>query len=228
MPRERLQKFIASTGLASRRHAEELMTRGKVRVNGQVVTKLGSTVDPSKDEVTVNGKPLQRVTSFRYIALNKPVGYVCSRARHAGEKTVYDLVPDARDLVIAGRLDKDSDGLVLLTNDGDLVNRITHPRYRHEKEYEIATIKPLSPEAIQKLQRGIRLDEGNAIFDQLTELRPGLYRVVLHQGWKRQIRRMISAVHNDVVRLTRVRIEKLHLNNIPTGAWREASTDEVE
>jgi pseudouridine synthase len=221
MPQERLQKFIASTGLISRRNAEVLMTTGRVKVNGVIIKKLGSTVDPDHDEVMVDDEVIEPVREFSYIALNKPTGYVCSRAKHKGERTVYDLVPDARELVIAGRLDKDSQGLVILSNDGELTNKLTHPRYRHEKEYEIATVKPLTPEAIEELRRGIRLDEGKAIFDQFTELRPSVYRVVLHQGWKRQIRRMIGAVHNDVVRLTRVRINKLELGDLQPAAWKK-------
>lgn len=223
----RLQKFIASTGIASRRKAEELITAGRVFVNGERVTKLGTTVDPLEDLVTVNGKALAEPSAFRYIALNKPAGVTCTRAEIKGERTVYDLVPNANDLVIAGRLDKDSDGLVILTNDGELVNHVTHPRYQHQKEYEVTTVNPLTKEALSALRRGIKLKEGKATFDQLTKLARLRYRVILHQGWKRQIRRMIGEVHNDVARLTRVRINKLELGTLPSGASREITLTNI-
>ncbi len=219
--KERLQKFIASAGLASRRQAEELITSGVVSVNGTVVTKLGTTVDPARDRVTVRGRPVSRVSTYRYIALNKPVGVVCSKVAPGRERTVYSLVPNSRDLAIAGRLDKDSEGLVLLTNDGELVNKLTHPRYQHQKEYIVQTIKPLDRNALNKLQRGVRLEEGKATLDSIAEAGPRTYRVGLHQGWKRQIRRMISAVRNEVVRLQRVRIAKLKLGNLIPGQWQE-------
>ena len=223
----RLQKLIASTGIASRRKAEELITTGHVAVNGDRVTKLGTTVDPEVDLVTVNGKPLAEPSAFRYIALNKPVGITCTRADIKGERTVYDLVPGTQDLVIAGRLDKDSDGLVILTNDGELVNHITHPRYQHQKEYEVTTIKPLDKEALERLRRGVKLKEGKATFDRLTKLARLRYRVTLHQGWKRQIRRMVGEVHNDVTRLTRVRINKLELGDLKNGASREVKLSDI-
>jgi len=223
----RLQKFIASTGLASRRKAEELIAAGRVYVNGKKVSKLGSSIDPAVDTVTVDGTPLPQTTAFRYIALNKPAGVTCTAAEIKGEKTVYDFVPNASDLVIAGRLDKDSDGLVILTNDGEFVNHVTHPRYQHQKEYEVTTVKPLDSKALEALHRGVRLKEGKATFDRLTKLGRLRYRVVLHQGWKRQIRRMIGEVRNDVAKLTRVRINKLELGDLESGSWREVRRTDI-
>jgi len=224
---ERLQKFIANAGVTSRRKAEELITAGRVTVNGKKVTKLGSTVDPVRDRVAVDGHPIANVTSFRYIAVNKPVGVTCTRAQYKNEKTVHDLVPGTRDLVIAGRLDKDSDGLVLLTNDGELVNKLTHPRFQHEKEYEVVTPKPLDASMLNQLRRGVRLEEGKATFDRIEEIRPNLYRIVIHQGWKRQVRRMIGHVRNDVLRLTRVRINRLQLGTLQPGEYREVERSEI-
>lgn len=217
---ERLHKFIAGTGLTSRRKAEELIKAGLVLVNNKRVTKLGSSIEPGRDVVTVDGKVLKPVSTFRYIALNKPAGITCTRAQYKSERTVYDIIPDARDLVIAGRLDKDSSGLVILTNDGDLTNKLTHPRYQHQKEYEVVTIKPLNDEVLQKLRDGITLEEGTATFDSISKVAEKTYRVVIHQGWKRQIRRMIGSVHHDVKSLTRVRINKLTLGALKTGEWR--------
>lgn len=225
--KERLQKFIAGTGLVSRRKAEILIMSGCVLVNKKRVIKLGTTIDPAKDVVNVNGVDLKPVVDFRYIAINKPAGVTCTRAQYKSEKTVYDLIPDARDLVIAGRLDKDSEGLVLLTNDGDLTNKLTHPRYEHEKEYEITTIKPLTPEVLEKLRNGVPLEEGTAKFDQMIEVRPKRYRIILHQGWKRQIRRMIGFVHHDVQSLTRIRINALTLGGLKPGEWRQVERKNI-
>lgn len=223
----RLQKFIASTGLVSRRKAEVLITEGKVFVNGQQVMKLGTTVDPVVDAVRVNGEDLKPTTTFRYIAVNKPAGVVSTRAQFKNERTIYDIVPGMRDLAIAGRLDKDSDGLMLLTNDGALVQEITHPKYQHEKEYEIATSRALLPEERAQLLHGVRLQEGRARFNALTPMGGSVYRVVLHQGWKRQIRRMLGRLHVDVLRLTRVRIRTLELGNLQPGEARAVSRAEI-
>ncbi|MBI4089963.1 MAG: rRNA pseudouridine synthase [Candidatus Kerfeldbacteria bacterium] len=225
--KQRLQKFLASAGVASRRRAETMIAAGLVQVNGKTVTQMGVLVNPEKDKIMVRGQLVRKVTAYRYIALNKPVGYVSTRAERPGEKTVYDLVPRSRDLVMAGRLDKDSEGLVLLTNDGQLVNKLTHPRFQHPKEYVIETAQLLDDAALNKLRRGVKLEEGKAVMDSIERLPTRGYRVVLHQGWKRQIRRMVSAVRHDVVRLQRVRLAKLTLNRLRPGEWREVSRDDI-
>lgn len=211
----------------SRRKAEQLIVAGLVVVNGQRVTKMGMMVDPKKDVVEVNGETIKPVATLRYIALNKPVGVTCTRAQFPSEKTVYDLVPNSRELVIAGRLDKDSAGLVLLTNDGELTNKLTHPRYEHEKEYEVETIKPMSEATLKKLRAGVKLEEGKAVVDSISAIRPKVYRIVIHQGWKRQIRRMIGTVHHDVEQLTRVRMNTLTLDTLAPGKWREVQRSDI-
>lgn len=225
--KERLQKFIAGTGLTSRRKAEELIKAGLVLVNNKRVTKLGSTIDPANDVVKVDGKELKPVAAFRYIVLYKPTGVTCTRAQYKSEKTVYDIVPGTRELVIAGRLDKDSAGLVVLTNDGDLTNKLTHPRYQHQKEYEVVTIKPMTDEVLVKLRSGIKLEEGTATFDVITKIAEKTYRIVIHQGWKRQIRRMIGSVHHDVKSLTRIRINKLELGGLKIGEFRIVRREDI-
>ncbi|MFA6042348.1 MAG: pseudouridine synthase [Patescibacteria group bacterium] len=223
----RLQKFIASTGIVSRRKAETLITDGRVFVNGEKVTKLGTTINPAVDMVEVNGQMLTSVTDFRYIACNKPVGVTCTRAQYQSERTVYQLIPDARDLVIAGRLDKDSEGLVLLTNDGELTNLLTHPRYEHEKEYEVTLSRPLSTEADRALTEGIKLKEGMAKFDRIERVSPQIYHVTLHQGWNRQVRRMFGQLQGDVLRLRRIRMNKLTLGRLQPGAWKAVQRADI-
>lgn len=223
----RLHKFIASTGIVSRRKAEALIAAGKVFVNGLQVTKLGTSIDPEKDTVRVDGVDLIQPTTFRYLAVNKPVGVVSTRAQYKNERTIYDIIPGVRDLVIAGRLDKDSEGLMLLTNDGALANELTHPRFQHEKEYEIGTSHHLDADALAELRQGVKLQEGRAYFDKLEEVGSKTYRVVLHQGWKRQIRRMFGRVQVDVLRLTRVRINKLVLGSLAPGESRVVTREEI-
>lgn len=219
--RERLQKFLARSGVASRRKSEALIRAGRVSVNGSVVAELGTTIDASKDKIAVDGRIVTPPSNLRYVVLNKPVGYVCTRAKFRGEHTVYELVPDSEALIIAGRLDKDSEGLVLLTNDGELVNRLTHPKYEHEKEYEVSVERPIEDREIHTLKTGIPLDEGLAVADRVEVVAPKTFRMVLHQGWNRQIRRMLGALGHKVVRLQRVRMGNITLGNLTPGAYRE-------
>jgi 23S rRNA pseudouridine2605 synthase/23S rRNA pseudouridine2604 synthase len=223
----RLNKFIANSGFVSRRTADQMILGGLVFVNGKRVTTMGVSINPETDAVEVNGTKIRVVTEKTYIALNKPVGVISTRATYQNEKTVYDLVPKSRNLVIAGRLDKDSDGLVLLTNDGELVNKLTHPSFGHQKEYEIVTTREFSEEDRKQLMDGIPLEEGKAVFDSLLTVGPNRYRIVLRQGWKRQIRRMTAAVHAHLKRLTRVRINKLTLEGLKPGEWREVKRSDI-
>lgn len=223
----RLHKFIASTGIVSRRKAEQLIAAGQVAVNGKPVTTVGSSIDPATDVVSVGGRKLEQVQEYFYVLLNKPAGVVCTRAQFKDERTVYDLVPRSRDLVIAGRLDKDSEGLALLSNDGELTNRLTHPRYGHTKIYEVELVKPLTEAAMERLRAGVSLSEGTAMVDDITHMGGRRYRLSLHQGWKRQIRRMMSVVHNDVVKLIRVQLGKLTLGDLKSGQYREVDRDDI-
>jgi 23S rRNA pseudouridine2605 synthase len=247
MAPERLQKVIAAAGLASRREAERLIADGRVTVNGRVAS-LGESVEPGTAVIAVNGRPLGEASTLVHLVVHKPLGVTSTtRDRHA-ERTVLDLVPralaGATRLYPVGRLDQDSEGLIVLTNDGAWADRVLHPRFGVEREYAIGLAAQLSQEQGDALITGIRLDEGLATLGHLRpmtgiEIRrlvaildpppPRLvwYRATLAQGWKRQLRRMFAAVGAPVERLVRVRIGTLRIDELRTGAVRPLSAAEV-
>ena len=231
MVAERLQKALARAGVASRRAAEQLIREGRVAVNGQVVRELGTRVDPARDRVTVDGQPLAPPAARHYVLLNKPRGYVSTARDEWGRPTVLDLVPREGRLYPVGRLDADSEGLLLLTDDGDFALRLTHPRYKVPKEYHVLVPAPVPAEALVRLRAGVELAEGRTAPAEVAVLRhepPGTWlRVVLRQGWKRQVRRMLAAVGLPVARLVRVRVGGLTLGDLPPGAWRALSPAEA-
>ncbi len=236
MPVERLQKILSHAGVASRRVAEQLILEGRVAVNGVVQTKLGSRADPERDEITVDGVPIDR-RRYRYIILNKPAGVVTTAADDRGRTTVLDLLPaELRGLHPVGRLDMESEGLLILTNDGHLTNLLTHPRHAVEKEYLVAVDAPLSKAAMQRMVRGI--EDGGELLSAaaVAPVRPpdrqnwpgqAWLVVTLREGKKREIRRMLRALGRDVLRLQRIRIGPVHLGSLPPGAWRELTDVEV-
>lgn len=237
MPRDnkvRLQKFIAESGICSRRAAEQLIARGKVKVNGAVVREFGVKIDPDKDKVTCNPaspagrqQPVTGKASKIYLKLNKPRGYVSS-CRKFDDKTILELVQDIPDrLYPVGRLDIDSEGLMILTNDGELANQLTHPRYEHEKEYEVLVQEPLTDSAVQKLESGIMLDDQRTLKTQVEQTGAKSFRIIMKEGRKRQIRRMVEAVGNKVVRLKRVRIKSIQLGGLPEGKYQLLTPAEI-
>jgi cytidylate kinase len=248
MAEVRIHKLLADAGIASRRRAEELVAGGHVTVNGRPA-RVGDRVDPAVDEVSVDGKRLERDPQRLYLALNKPAGVTSTVADRHAESTVVELIPRAlrgeiRRLYPVGRLDRDSEGLILLTNDGAWAERVLHPRYGVDREYAVGLRKPLNEQQRRTLQRGIELDEGLA---QLTLLRAATttetrklaalvqdatdrlywYRAVLRQGWKRQIRRMFTAVGVPVSRLVRVRVGTLWLDPLKPGESRSLTAREA-
>lgn len=250
MPEERIQKVLAAAGVASRRASETLIAAGRVRVDGKPAT-LGQKVDADRSRIEVDGSLVGVNATRAYVALHKPAGVTSTtRDRHAAT-TVLDLVPtalapDGVRLYPVGRLDQDSEGLLLLTNDGDWADRILHPRFGVEREYAVALAQPLDGDRARALNAGIRLDEGigrlatpiHAATPQLVrELvatldpppDPGLawYRAVLAQGWKRQLRRMFGAVEAPIVRLVRVRIGAVRLGDLPSGRARSLKAPEI-
>jgi 23S rRNA pseudouridine2605 synthase len=225
----RLQKALADRGVASRRRAEELITGGRVRVDGEAVMTLGTKVHPDA-RIDVDGVPTREAVP-RYVLLNKPRGIVSSVKDERGRKTVVELIGARERLYPVGRLDTDSEGALLLTNDGDWAERVLHPRYGHEREYDVSVSGDLTPEAIADLRNGIRLEEGLAIavhIDVTSRSRgESRLRMVLHTGWRRQIRRMLAAVGLKTVRLVRVRIGDLQLGKLRAGEWRELTPTEI-
>lgn len=229
---ERLQKLLARSGVASRRAAEALIDQGRVAVNGTIVREQGTKADPDRDDIRVDGVPLAGPERPVVFALNKPPGYVTTRHDDRGRRTVMDLVPAVRGLHPVGRLDFDTSGLLLLTNDGDLTLAVTHPRHELEKTY-LATVAGVpDPEAIARLERGVELEEGwtapaRVCVEQVVK-GGAVVRIVLHEGRKRQVKRMLAAVGHPVRSLVRTAIGSLTLEGLASGSWRELSVKEVE
>jgi pseudouridine synthase len=226
---QRLQKLIAAAGVASRRHAEELIVAGKVSVNGKVVTELGTKADPEQDHIKVNGKlinPQLKTREKVYVLLNKPKGYLSSVSDPEGRPLVMNLLPPAlARLHPVGRLDFNTEGLLLLTNDGDFTNLITAARNRVEKLYEVKVKGVPTEGGIQRLRRGIALDDGTrtapAKISKLGETRTNAwYEVSLHQGRNQQVRRMFEMIGHSVLKLRRSRIGFLRDDKLKPGQWR--------
>lgn len=227
----RLQAFLARSGVASRRASEELIRDGRVTVNGRVA-ELGAKVTPGLDNVRLDRKIVAE-RPVVWIALHKPRGYVTTRDDPERRRTVYDLVPsDLHHLFHVGRLDRDSSGLLLFTNDGDAANRLLHPRYETTKEYRADVEGEPDSATIRRLLHGVELEEGTAHaveVERRGEVAPGVFRliIVLHEGRNREVRRMLEAVGHPVVRLFRLRFATIEIGKLKPGAWRRLSTDEI-
>ena len=223
----RLNRFLALAGLASRRGAEEYIRHGRVTVNGELKTDLATQVAPS-DQVRVDGQVV-RTQEFIYLLLNKPADFLTTRSDERSRKTIYDLLPgDLPNLAHVGRLDKESEGLLLLTNDGDLAFRITHPKFKLEKEYLVTLDREYQTEDSLKTKKGVYLSEGRARFDAVVKINPRQVRVVLTQGLKRQVRRVFAALGYKVKRLQRVRIGPLTDRGLRSGEVRFLTQKEVD
>jgi len=225
----RLQKYIADCGVASRRKAEELIGHGKVTVNGQLVDQFGTKIDPAKDKVEVDGVPVRPASKKIYLKLNKPRGIVSSCVSQRGEPTICDLIKDVEErLYPVGRLDQASEGLMILTNDGELANRLMHPRYEHEKEYLVTCRLAATGYQLQQLQKGIVIEGEKTLPAKITLLALKEFSIVLREGKKRQIRLMMEAVGNKVVTLKRVRIKNIQLGDLKPGQYRPLTADELK
>ena len=222
----RLNRFLASAGLGSRRGVEELITTGQVRINGRVVTDLATQVGP--DDAVKVGSRLLRSEQPLSVLLNKPKGYVCTASDERDRKTIFDLLPKNWPRIYhVGRLDKDSEGLLIMTNDGDLSLALTHPRYKIEKEYEVLLDKSFDLKDREKLLRGFHIMGGRAKVERLEVLGPQHLGLTLTQGIKRQIRLMLYELGYEVERLARVRLGPLKIGEMRPGEWRLLTSREV-
>ncbi len=223
----RLQKVLAAAGWGSRRSCELLITEGRVGVNGEVAV-LGRRVDPDIDRIEVDGVPIAGLPGRVYYLLNKPTGVVTTVSDPHGRPSVVELVPDEVRVFPVGRLDLDSEGLLILTNDGDLAHRLMHPSHGVDKEYLVEVDHgPVSAAALRRLRTGVMLEDGPSAPAQVSQPEPGVLRITIHEGRNRQVRRMCEAVGHRVKRLVRIRIGPLVDRRLPPGHWRELTASEV-
>jgi 23S rRNA pseudouridine2605 synthase len=223
---QRLQKVLAAAGVASRRAVEDMISEGRVEVNGEVAV-LGRRVDPATDRVTVDGVPVATNPDLVYYLLNKPAGVVSTASDPQGRPTVTALVPAQPRVFPVGRLDAATEGLLLLTNDGELAHRLTHPSFGVEKEYLAQVDGHPRPGVIRRLREGVVLDDGPTAPARVSLVGPGTVRITIHEGRNRQVRRMADAVGHPVQRLVRTRIGPLRTGTLEPGEWRRLSLQEV-
>lgn len=223
---ERLQKVLAAAGVASRRRCEEYIAQGRVTVDGQVA-ELGRRVDPTRDLIELDGAPVAVAPGLVHYLLNKPAGVVSTASDPQDRPTVTALVPDEPRVYPVGRLDMDSEGLLLLTNDGELTHRLTHPSFEVPKEYLASVSGDLSRGALRRLRQGVELDDGITAPATVSTPGPGLLRIVIHEGRNRQVRRMVAAVGGQVTRLVRTRIGPLADPDLAPGRWRRLAPGEL-
>jgi 23S rRNA pseudouridine2605 synthase len=230
--RIRLQKLLAQSGVASRRRCEELMLDGQVEVDGEVVTRLGTKVDPRVAVIRVAGKRLPPVSAHVYLALNKPRGVVSTMSDPQGRRTLQDLVADRPErLFHVGRLDTDTEGLILLTNDGDFAHRLAHPSYEVDKTYVAEVEGRITPRTLRSLLEGVTLDDGPVAVSRVRVVQAtkdkSIVELVIHEGRNRIVRRMLDHVGHPVRRLTRTAIGPVVLRGLATGELRELSREEL-
>jgi 23S rRNA pseudouridine2605 synthase len=221
---------LAAAGVASRRKAEELIRSGRVSVDGQIVTQLGTRVDPRRARIQVDGKPVRR-QPFRYVVMNKPSGFITTTSDERDRRTVMELLPVEPRLFPVGRLDRDTEGLLLFTNDGDVANRVMHPRYGLTKEYLVLTPQKPTERVMGRIRDGVEIDGKRVVpheFRIVRETAEGvLLSVVVHEGMNRIVRRMMESAGIEVTKLSRVRVGPLSVAGIPRGGYRELTPGEL-
>lgn len=222
----RINKFISETGFCSRREADKLIESGKVTING-VTAVLGSQAEDG-DDVRINGQPLKaKLEQHVYIALNKPVG-ITSTTEHHVRGNIVDFVGHDKRIFPIGRLDKDSEGLILLTSDGDIVNKILRSEGKHEKEYIVTVDKPITPSFLKAMSEGVKILGEMTLPCRVTRMTDRMFRIILTEGKNRQIRRMCSALGYEVRKLQRIRIMNIHLGHQKVGTWRDLTEQEKQ
>ena len=226
---ERLQKLIARAGICSRRAAEDLITAGRVTIDGKIVRELGTKADPSKNKIRVDGRPVTFGAEKIYLLMNKPRGYVTTVHDDRGRRTVLELLGEdfSERVYPVGRLDLNSEGLLLLTNDGDLTNALIHPRYEIPKTYRARVAGTVTEDKLDKLRAGVELDDGLTLPAEVYLLGDGLVEITIREGRNRQVRRMFASIGCDVKRLRRVKFAGLTLDGLKVGQVRSLSSAEV-
>ena len=230
----RLQKYLANCGISSRRKAEELITSGKVSVNGKIVTELGTKINPKVDKVIYNGKEVKEESKHIYILLNKPIGYVTTAKDQFGRESVMDLIKVKERVVPVGRLDMYTSGALILTNDGDFVYQVTHPKHEIEKTYTVTIKGIVTNEEVGKLRKGVKIDDYITkeakvkILKTDEEKRESRLEITIHEGKNRQVRKMCESVGHKVVALHRSKIAGIGVKDLPLGKWRYLSKEEIK
>ncbi|MEL3962919.1 23S rRNA pseudouridine(2604) synthase RluF [Lysinibacillus endophyticus] len=219
----RINKYLSETGIVSRRGADKWIEEGRITINGELAT-VGSQVNEG-DVVCVDGKPVKKEEELVYIALNKPVGITSTTEKHI-KGNVVDFVGHSKRIFHIGRLDKDSEGLLLLTNDGDIVNEILRAENHHEKEYIVQVDKPITDQFLKKMSSGVKILDTVTLPCKVEKVSSQVFKIILEQGLNRQIRRMCSALGYTVKRLQRIRIMNIHLGNLKVGQWRDLTDKE--
>lgn len=226
----RIQKYLSSQGIMSRRQVEKMIKLGKIKLNNKVINEMGIKIDPENDVIQINNKKINLKTNkvFKYYILNKPAGVVCTNKKFKNEKNVFDFIKTKEKLVIVGRLDKESTGLVLLTNDGDLANKITHPKNGCRKYYEVTVNRVINPEVLKNFIKGIKIK--NIIykiskFEVLTKFKA---LIILKEGKKRHIRQLFTHANYHISKLHRTQIKNVKLKRLRVGTFRELTKLEIE
>ena len=233
MEEVRLQKYLANCGIASRRKAEELIVNGKISINGKVVTELGTRINPSVDKVLYNGKEVKLEDEHVYILLNKPIGYVTTAKEQFGRDSVMDLVKVKERVVPVGRLDMYTSGALILTNDGDFVYQLTHPKHEVEKTYTVTIKGIVKNEEVEKLRKGVKIEDYITkeakvkILKTDKEKNQSRLEITIHEGKNRQIRKMCEAIGHKVLALHRSKIAGIEVKELGLGKWRYLSKEEV-
>lgn len=230
----RLQKFLSNAGVCSRRKAEEYILEGKVKVNGEIVYELGMKIDPLQDEVLFNGKTVKLENNKVYILLNKPIGYVTTVKEQFGRQTVIDLLKGVNQKVLpVGRLDMYTSGAIILTNDGDFIYQVTHPKYEVEKTYQVTVKGIVTNEDVEKLKNGVQIEDyisGKAKVKILKidqDKKISRIQITIHEGKNREVRKMCMAIGKNVIALHRSKIEDIDVKNLKLGEWRYLNKEEV-
>ena len=234
MEEVRLQKFLANSGVCSRRKAEEYILQGKVQLNGKIVTELGTKINSEKDEVTFRGEKVENTINKVYVLLNKPIGYVTTTKDQFGRDTVLDLVKIKENLLPVGRLDMYTSGALILTNDGEFIYKITHPKYEIEKTYNVTVKGIITKEEIEKLENGVQIENYVSSPAKVRILKIdrdkdiSRIEITIHEGKNREVRKMCASIGRKVLALHRSKIENLDVKYLKLGEWRYLSNKEVE